>query len=72
MKIKYYTGKKASEQEVETNSILNAIELFRVLKIKKLKNGNTKLTERCDDYFSVELDKQQVKQFILELENLIT
>lgn len=43
----------------------------QVVWIEKLKNGNYLFEESCDNYFSCELTKKEVKQLIIELQSLI-
>lgn len=53
--------------EVETDSIIEGLNEARVLEITRLEDGRFKLTERCDEWFSVALTADQMRLLAQEL-----
>ena len=77
MKIQQWTGIYKSEvsefinREQEVDTILEGLGKFRVLKIKKMENGNFLFIDGCDEYFNIELNVNQVEEFISELKQMV-
>ena len=53
------------------NTILGKLRNEHIFSILKLENGNYKLLEECDQYFSYELTKEEFRQLITELQEMI-
>lgn len=77
MKIQQWTGIYKSDvseftnREVEVDTMLEGFGKSRVLKIKKMDNGNFLFIDGCDEYFNIELNVNQVEEFISELKEMI-
>jgi len=50
---------------------LKRVEEERIFKIEKLSSGNFLLTEKCDEFFTIEMTPAELMQLTVELRQLL-
>ena len=68
-----FTKNDAGDEYIsgEGETILDCLSDARIFYIEKLENGKFKFTENCDEYFDAEMTKDQMKELIRELQELV-